>query len=442
MNASPGSRHPREVIEADTFQCLIALAAERFADLPAIAGLTGPPVTYRALGALVDAFRSDLRAHGIGPQDRVLFPAPQTAFGALLLLALQASAVAVPVREDVPAAELAALLPRLGLRAALLPRTSSRAGRPYRLAVAQAGIPALDADLRHGCRLLLAGAPAGPPAPDRDALPNDVALIFHTSGTTGRPKLVPLSQRSVADYPARCWSHMPVWPGDVTLVSPPIVFAFGQSSLSRSLASGGLAVLPYPQPAAVLSTLVASYRPAWLPISPLMLDHWLRGAGHAPIASGGRLRYLHLAGAFTPLPLREAAESRLAAQVLQGYGTSEALAAACHPLDTPRRPETAGVPVSPLRIVDEAGTPLPAGDAGLIQIGGPTVFAGYLDDPAATARALTPDHWFRTGDRGLLLPDGHLLLLGRADDVINHGGEKIDPYEVEAVLLAHPAVLE
>ncbi|MFM9108689.1 MAG: class I adenylate-forming enzyme family protein, partial [Chloroflexota bacterium] len=431
----------------DTFQQLVARSAARFGPLPALAGEDGATVTYAALGACVDVVRGRLRAAGIGPRDRVVFPLPQSIDGAVLLVALQAAAVAVPVHPDATGGELGALLPRLGATAAILP---PGAGGALPGAVARLGLPVLHSRVEGSgpaIRLAIdAGRPAAAPASDLDARRADLTLALQTSGPTGRPKLVPLTHGNQADFPWRSGCCLPVLPGDATVLAPPLLHALGQSVLCRSLAFGGLVVLPGGSPGALpvhqFGALVERHRPAWLPFTPLLLDQCLRYWSRQPNPGGGALRYLFVIGGFTPPHHREQAESLLGVPVLQGYGMSEAYAIAYQSPGAPRLPGATGVPVSPLRVVDDCGRDLPAGSPGHLLVSGPTVFPGYLDDPATTARAFTADGWLRTGDRGILLPGGQLSLLGRGDDLINHGGEKIDPLEVEAVLLAHPAVLE
>jgi acyl-coenzyme A synthetase/AMP-(fatty) acid ligase/acyl carrier protein len=150
------------------------------------------------------------------------------------------------------------------------------------------------------------------------------------------------------------------------------------------------------------------------------------------------------AGARLASSEREALETAFAAPLLDGYGLTEAPQSVLNLLPPfPRKSGSVGVSIGPaLAVVDESGAELPLGRVGEIVLRGPTVFAGYLEDESANERAFLPGGWFRTGDLGYLDPDGYLFLTGRLKEIINRGGEKVSPFEVEEILCSHPEVAQ
>jgi len=170
-----------------------------------------------------------------------------------------------------------------------------------------------------------------------------------------------------------------------------------------------------------------------------------RAAGHADVIARCPLRFIRSGSA--PFPPAEEAqlEATFGAPVTQGYGVTEASPSiTAVPLPPGiRKAGSVGVTTGPeIAILGERGEPLPPGEPGEVVVRGPGIIRGYVDDPAADAEAFTADGWFRTGDLGALDADGYLFLRGRLKEVINRGGQKVAPQEVEAALLAHQAVLE
>jgi len=172
-----------------------------------------------------------------------------------------------------------------------------------------------------------------------------------------------------------------------------------------------------------------------------LLTRFLRD--YAPCPDLSSFRFVRVTSG--PLSLEDCDElaNQLGAPILISYSSSEASGIAMAlPPPAIHKPGSAGQPVQDVKIVDAAGNSLESGTVGEIVVRGPQVFAGYLDDPTANAAAFFPGGWLRTGDLGYLDPDGFLFVRGRVNELVNRGGEKIAPVEVDRVLLRHPAVAD
>ena len=276
--------------------------------------------------------------------------------------------------------------------------------------------------------------------------PHDVAVILHTSGTTALPKRVPRTHNSLVAVARAVSGATHLTPGDVLLLTAGIQQNMGLEDLLVALLNGGsCVVMPGFDPRAY-PVWLQDYRPTWTILSPaelnLLLDH-AAGAGREYVAGpDARLRAIGAgAQAMTPGTLARA-ERSLRAPVLPGYGMTETGNITKSGLDArDRRDGSCGRSWGiAIRVIDEYGSDVAPGATGEVVVRGPTVFSGYLDDPAANAAAFLPGGWFRTGDQGFLDGDGFLYLTGRVSELINRGGEKISPLEVDQALASHPAV--
>ena len=347
--------------------------------------------------------------------------------------ALRAGAVVVLANPGYTAAELGHLVADSGAVLAFADREPAR-----RLAELGPGsAPPLTADVRE--------VPDGPRAgPGRSAghavRPDDIALLAYTSGTTGRPKGVPLTHRQVtvsirAVMAAWRWSE-----DDVLAHALPLFHQHGLGGLHAALIAGGTVHIRAKFTPADLMRTIAGYRASALFAVPTIYQALL-DVQVAPI-TGLRLAVCGSA------PLSPALAERLPPVLgrlpVIRYGTTESGLDVSNPLDDPRG-DTVGIPLPGVlaRIWAPEGGPQTPGEDGEIQISGPQVFAGYWNDPAATEAAFSPDGWFRTGDIGTIDPaTGHLVIRGRSKEMIITGGLNVYPREVEIALEAHPSVAE
>jgi acyl-CoA synthetase (AMP-forming)/AMP-acid ligase II len=274
---------------------------------------------------------------------------------------------------------------------------------------------------------------------------DDIALVLHTSGTTSRPKLVPLRHRNLAASIDNIAATYELGSDDVALCVMPLFHIHGlMASVMATLRSGGTVVIPQRFDPMGFWPVAEEQRATWYSAVPTIHQLLLmRNRGERP-AGASRLRFIRSSSsALSPETMR-LLEERFGAPVLEAYGMTEAShQMASNPLPPgDRRPGTVGRGTGvEIGIMDEEGSLLDGGSAGEVVIRGPSVIDGYADNPEANAAAFT-EGWFRTGDQGVLDPDGYLALVGRLKEMINRGGEKIAPREIDEVLLQHPAVGE
>jgi acyl-CoA synthetase (AMP-forming)/AMP-acid ligase II len=274
----------------------------------------------------------------------------------------------------------------------------------------------------------------------------DVALVLHTSGTTSRPKRVPLKHRNLAASVAHIVATYALGPEDVSLCVMPLFHVHGLvASALATLASGGTVVAPSRFNALGFWPLVKAQRATWYSAVPTIHGLVLArtSAGERP-PGAETLRFIRSCSSALPPAMMLQLEERVGAPVLEAYGMTEAShQIASNPLPPAARfPGSVGIGTGVrVGIMDEAGTLLPVGTQGEVVIQGPNVTGGYENNPEANATSFS-DGWFRTGDLGVLDDAGYVMLQGRIKELINRGGEKISPREVDEVLLLHPAVAE
>jgi len=276
----------------------------------------------------------------------------------------------------------------------------------------------------------------------RKALPDDNAFVLHTSGTSALPKRVPLTNANVCSSARSIAAALELSCEDRCLLAMPLLHGHGLvATLLPALAAGGSCVCLERFDAAKVAALLAS-GVTWFTGVPAMYRALLEQMGGTPAKSS--LRFLRTASAAMPAALMEEIERTFGVPLIQAYGMTEAAGIASNPLPPrARKPGAAGLPVGArIAILDDEGMPIEApGTIGDVVIQGPIVTAGYEEDDA-TNSVLFHDGWFRTGDRGWKCADGYLYLTGRAGEVINRGGEKISPAEIDEALAGHPAIRE
>jgi len=415
-----------------TIPALAAAAAERVPDRVAVT-VDGEPVTHAELDDAAGRVAAWL-ARRIRPGDRVLLAAgASVGFVRCYLGALRAGAVVVLANPGYTAAELGHLVADSGASVAFADREPAR--RLAGLGPGNAGSGLVTVDVRE-----MPGDTG--PATAIAAGADDAALLAYTSGTTGRPKGVPLTHRQVA---VSIRAAMAAWrwhAGDVLVHALPLYHQHGLGGLHAALIAGGTVHIRSRFSADDLVQAARDTRASVLFAVPTIYQALLE----SPAARAGGLRDLRLAVCGSA-PLSPALAGRLPAVLgrppLVRYGTTESGLDVSNPLGDPRG-DTIGVPLPGVlaRIQDAGGLADPGGD-GEIQVRGPHVFSGYWNDPAATGAAFTPDGWFRTGDIGAVEPGtGHLVIRGRTKEMIISGGLNVYPREVEMALEGHPSVAE
>ncbi|WP_392532415.1 acyl--CoA ligase [Nostoc sp. C117] len=283
---------------------------------------------------------------------------------------------------------------------------------------------------------------ASSPSPSAD----DVAMILHTSGTTSRPKRVPIRHRNLVASANNIIGAYSLTPDDTTLCLMPLFHVHGLvGCLLATLGSGGTLVCPNGFNALEFWKLVETYKPTWYSAAPTMHQTILaRASRNTEIVQANRFRFVRSSSASLPPIIIEQLEATLNAPVVESYSMTEAShLMTTNPLPPKtRKPGTVGYGFGvEVGIVDSEGNLLPQRSLGEVVVKAPNVIDGYENNPEANATAFV-NGWFRTGDQGTLDEDGYLRLTGRIKELINRGGEKISPLEVDDILLRHPAVAE
>jgi oxalate---CoA ligase len=402
----------------------------------------GPRLTYAQLREQVSLAADRLAQHGLGRGDRIALVFPNGAEAIVLFLASAAVGTAAPLNPAYKEDEFRFYFEDLRARALVVPPGEAEPARRAR----PEGTTLIEAHFDHHDQLVLEADEQGDSR--RSAGPageDDVALVLHTSGTTSRPKLVPLRQRNLAASIDNIATTYQLAPSDVAMCVMPLFHIHGlMASTMATLRTGGTVVVPRRFDPMTFWPSAAEHGATWYSAVPTIHQLLLmRNRGERP-AGAERMRFMRSSSsALSPETMRQL-ESSFGAPVVEAYGMTEAShQMASNPLPPgERRPGTVGLGTGvKIGIMAEDGSLLAAGERGEVVIQGPSVIDGYADNPTANAEAFR-DGWFRTGDQGMLDSDGYLSLVGRLKEMINRGGEKIAPREIDEVLLQHPAVAE
>ena len=402
-------------------------------------------VTYARFLDEVHAVRAGLRAGGVQPGDVVgivMANGPEVLFTFFGVLA--AGAAAMPINPELKPEEIDFALD--DSQASLVVVTPGAADRIAGCAALPDRRAQVTFSATAGCTF---EGPAGTGRGTRDAErgvgSDDNALLLYTSGTTSRPKGVQITHRNLLASARNVAQAYALTAEDVTLCVMPLFHVHGLvASVLGTLHAGGTVVVPPRFSASGFWPLVQRYRPSWYTAVPTIHTILLATADEYLTEAPPRLRFVRSCSAALAPATQEAFELRFEVPLLQAYGMTEA---AHHIATNPLPPGTrkqgsVGLPTNlQVTALDDAGNELPPATVGEIALRGENVTRGYLRNPEATAAAFT-NGWFRTGDQGSVDADGYVFLHGRIKELINRGGEKITPMEIDDVLLRHPAVAE
>lgn len=417
---------------------------------PAIGAPGRPWLTYGGLSGLSTAVRQQLRNAGIGAGDRVAIVLPNGPEMAAAFITIAQSAVTAPLNPAYRQDEFSYYLEDLKAKALLLPAGYDG---PAAAAAKASGIPILrletSPDLPAGQFSLHAEEATGAAAADEAPGAGHTALILHTSGTTSRPKIVPLLQSNIAASARHISAGLALTSQDRCLNVMPLFHIHGLiAALTSSLAAGASVWCAPGFDAMKFFGWMRDAQPTWYTAVPTMHQAILsRAARNQDVIDAVPLRFLRSSSASLPAQVMVALSETFRSPVIEAYGMTEAAhQMASNPLP-PRaqKPGSVGVAAGPLlRIAHETENRLVDG-TGEVVISGPNVTPGYEGNPEANAKSFFEAEgrrWFRTGDQGALDAEGYLTLTGRLKEIINRGGEKISPLEVDGVLMDHPAIVQ
>src|SRR3954453_19417984 len=400
---------------------------------------TGTSISYESLRRQVNTMAEALAGIGIQRGERVANVLPNGLPTIVAFLAGALAGTAAPLNPAYRFDEFSFYLEDTSAKVLLVPPEGAEEAKR---AARHLNIPIFAVQMDEAGNVSIEGAPKGvaytPPGPE------DVALVLHTSGSTGRPKRVPLKHKNMAVSCQNVAATYGLMAKDVSLCVMPLFHIHGliASTLSTFL-TGGTVVVPNKFNPMSFWRTVRDDGVTWYSCVPTI--HQLSVARLNAKPEGiEKLRFVRSCSSALSAELMEKIESVVQVPVLQAYGMTEASHQMCSNPLPPRGRKAASVgPGTGVKvaIMDEEGNLLPSGQLGEVVIQGPNVIEGYENNPEANAKSFS-NGWFRTGDQGVIDADGYLHLTARIKELINRGGEKIAPLEIDEVMMTHPCVAE
>lgn len=420
------------------------------ADAPAIGAPERKDLTYAGLNALVRDSGRALAGAGIGPGDRVGIVLANGPAMASCFIAVAAHATAAPLNPAYREDEFDFYISDLKAKAVIL---AAGDDTPARAVAQRHGATVIelieDTNGPAGSFTLDVAAPSATDAPTAAA--DDTALVLHTSGTTSRPKIVPLSGANLCASAGHIASSLMLTPDDRCLNIMPLFHIHGLlAAVCASLRAGASVHCAPGFNALRIFAQFEQVAPTWYTAVPTMHQAIVgRAARNRAVIDAMTLRFIRSSSSSLPPQVMAELEEVFGCPVIESYGMTEAShQMASNPLPpAARKPGSVGIPAGPeIRLMDTDGRFVGGDRLGEIVIRGPNVTAGYENNPKANAEGFWDDpdgndgRWFRTGDQGQFDADGYLTITGRLKEIINRGGEKIAPREVDEVLMDHAAV--
>lgn len=429
----------------DRADTLVTLLAPAEASAPAIGAPGQAWLTHAELAALCLQTGLYLNGIGFGRNDRIAMVVPNGPLMATAFIAIGAYATAAPLNPAYKDAEFEFYLTDLDAKALVIPEgfTSPARDVAQRLGVAIVELVA-QGNKAGDFTLHAPGMAPGPARFPGPALAEDIALVLHTSGTTARPKIVPLTQANVTASAANIAATLGLTPEDRCLNIMPLFHIHGLiAAVLSSLSAGGSVACAPGLDGMKFFEWLKQIQPSWYTAVPSMHQGILKLAPRfKDIVAASTLRFIRSSSASLPPQVMTELEAAFGVPVIEAYGMTEAShQMTSNPLPPARHfAGSVGLAAGPeVAIMDEDGNLLAPDTIGEVVIRGRNVTSGYESNPTANASAFTKG-WFRTGDQGRLDAGGYLWLTGRLKEQINRAGEKISPLEIDNVLMEHPAV--
>ena len=430
----------------------LANAFSRDSHSTAIIVPSNPPlsVTYKELSNEILSFQKKLAELGVQPGAAVSIALPNTyEFIVSFLAASWQRAVAAPLNSAYKQDEFEFYIDDLSSALALVPKGSFekngpavRAARKYNAAIAECYLDGRKVvlDVKEKGKLGNHG-----PRTVEQAHSEDIALVLHTSGTTGRPKAVPLTHKNLTRTMSNIQATYELTPSDRTMLVMPLFHVHGLlAGFLAPLSSGGSVIVPSSFSAGTFWTDFTTHGANWYTAVPTIHQILLKKPLPSPIP---KIRFIRSCSSpLSPKTFHDL-ERALSTPVLEAYAMTEAahqMSSNPLPHHGPRKPGSVGLGQGvEIKILDTQGHEVPVGHEAEICIRGPNVTQGYLNNATANAEAFHPSSgFFRTGDQGRKDDDGYIFITGRIKELINRGGEMISPIELDNVITSHPAVAE
>ncbi len=430
----------------DTLAKLIQMRAGKTPDGIAFLGLQQRMMSFSELAQQMDAVKRSLNQMGVGCGERVAIVLPNGPELAAAFLTIAACSTSAPLNPAYSMSEFDFYLGDLDAKALVI---QAETASPARLVAESRKIPVVElVPNSNPGRINFELQSDSAVSADNTgfANPADIALVLHTSGTTSRPKMVPLSQANIIASASHIVQTLTLTPADRCLNVMPLFHIHGLMAvvLSSLMAGASVACTPGFQ-ADQFFPWIEEFHPSWYSAVPTMHQSVLAAAkSYFQVILANPLRLIRSSSASLPPKMMADLEQVFKAPVIEAYGMTEAAhQMASNPLPPRvRKPGSVGLPAGPeIAILDEGEKFVNPNQVGEIVIRGRNVMSGYANNPEASQAAFF-NGWFRTGDEGYLDADGYLFITGRIKEMINRGGEKVAPREVDEVFLDHPEVAQ
>jgi acyl-CoA synthetase (AMP-forming)/AMP-acid ligase II/acyl carrier protein len=439
------SINPVADIDHLTISGLLGIQQEVYSNHVAVQSPQQSALTYKALYQQVEKTSSVLRQAGLGCDDRIAVVLANGADMAVTVLAVCSVGACAPLNPAYQPRELKFYFEDLGVKAIIVakddPTAASKVAEEMGLIIFEVISNADTSGV-----FTLSTTSSSDHVDKEVPTFSHTALLLHTSGTTSRPKLVPLTQHNLLTSAMNIATTLKLTPEDCCLNMMPLFHIHGLvAALLATLISGGSIICTAGYRESEFFDWLIALQPSWYSAVPTIHQSILENAeSHQDAIRNNRLRFARSSSAAMPVQVMEKIESLFSIPLIEAYGMTEAAhQMASNPLPpAKRKPKSVGLAAGPeVGIMNSEGELLPTGSSGEIVIRGANVTTGYENNPEANAENFS-NGWFRTGDQGKLDEEGYLFLSDRLKEIINRGGEKVSPREVDEAIMQHPDIIQ
>lgn len=432
---------PPTLTTDETLYGLISDRASSHPSAPALLGSAGDCLTYQQLNKIVDKARQELFNYQLGAQSRVAIVMPNGLEMALAVVSVMSSMTCVPLNPDYRQQEFQSYLKKINIDALILTPGEAVASK----AAAEIGIPIIELKVDLQSASLTLAAKSKPILNGngfKKVDSNDVALLLHTSGSTASPKVVPLTHRNLLVSAKNVADSLQLTSNDRSLNMLPLFHVGAIVDLILApMTVGGSAVVTSDMSAMTFFSCLKKFQPSWYQGVPTMLQDLVSRAPGA--INNSSLRFIRSVSSPLPVDVLKEVERHFDVPVIEIYGMTETSGLICSNPMPPaqRRQGSVGLVSGPaIKIIDSSGKVCAPDEQGEVLIAGENVMRGY-ESIGSVNEQFFIDGWFRSGDLGHVDEQGYLFLTGRIKEIINRGGEKISPREIDEAALQHPDII-